>query len=113
MIAIDSRVHSELSILEQTYIYYEVGETYKGLGGSINFKYSDIETDVPEGEIHIETRSTIRRFMTILDRKTLVLKGMTFLPKCEIVDYDPLEKFEKIYRKAVIKKEKKENKNKI
>ena len=66
-----------------------------------------------EGVIHIDSSVSGRTGADIvrLDRRTLVLKVSGALnPICEIVDYDPLEKFEKIYRGALIKEEKKENK---
>ena len=91
-------------ISQKIYKYYEVGETYKG-------KYSD--RVVSEGEIIIDTQSTWLSYTMKLDRRTLELDSYKFGPIiCEIVEYDPLEKFEILLLNFLdkIKKEKKENK---
>ena len=91
MITFESKVSRSRVILQKTY-NYEAGE-------------DDIKIDT---SLNHQTRFS----KAFLNRQTLVLQFVGIMDDliCEIVDYDPLEKFEKIYREAAIKEEKKENK---
>ena len=104
--------HSDV-LFQKTFNYYEVGEKYIEEEYKRMVPNGKVKSTVQEGVIHIDSSVSGRTGTDIvrLDRRTLVLKGSGRLnPICEIVDYDPLEKFEKINRGALIKEEKKENK---
>jgi len=103
-------------LFQKTFNYYEVGEKYIEEEYKRMVPNGKIKKTVQEGVIHIDSSLSGLTGSSIvqLDRRTLVLKVVGALshphPICEIVDYDPLEKFRKIYRNALTKEEKKENK---
>ena len=113
MRAVHSTVEHSDVLFQKTFNYYEVGEKYIEEEYKRMVPNGKVKSTVQEGVIHIDSSVSGRTGTDIvrLDRRTLVLKvSGAYNPICEIVDYDPLEKFEKIYRGALIKEEKKENK---